>query len=63
MRKYKKHKLFFKFNLVGYPEDCTEIYIATPSGLGKWNDVSCHQKLGGVICKKSCEGENNNNSK
>uniref|UniRef100_A0A1I8B5T4 C-type lectin domain-containing protein n=1 Tax=Meloidogyne hapla TaxID=6305 RepID=A0A1I8B5T4_MELHA len=45
----------------GYPEDCTEIYLATPSGMAKWNDISSYHKLGGVICKKSCEEEHNHN--
>ncbi|KAF7636813.1 hypothetical protein Mgra_00003759 [Meloidogyne graminicola] len=49
------------FGRLGYPEDCTEMYLATHSGIGKWNDVSCHQKLGGVICKKRCDRKYNQN--
>jgi len=36
---------------VGDPEDCVSMYNATG---GLWNDLSCYQKLGGVVCKKNC---------
>nr|CAD2196205.1 unnamed protein product [Meloidogyne enterolobii] len=41
----------------GQSEDCTGIYLATSSGIAKWNDLACNQKIGGFICKKPCDGE------
>uniref|UniRef100_A0A915MAU2 C-type lectin domain-containing protein n=1 Tax=Meloidogyne javanica TaxID=6303 RepID=A0A915MAU2_MELJA len=30
----------------GQSEDCTGIYLATSSGIAKWNDLACNQKIG-----------------
>nr|CAD2176640.1 unnamed protein product [Meloidogyne enterolobii] len=37
----------------GLIEDCVSMYNGTS---GEWNDVSCFQKLGGVVCKRNCTG-------
>ncbi|CAK5040286.1 unnamed protein product [Meloidogyne enterolobii] len=37
----------------GLIEDCVSMYNATT---GEWNDLSCFQKLGGVVCKRNCTG-------
>uniref|UniRef100_A0A914NRL0 C-type lectin domain-containing protein n=1 Tax=Meloidogyne incognita TaxID=6306 RepID=A0A914NRL0_MELIC len=40
-------------NTTGLIEDCVSMYNATS---GEWNDLSCFQKLGGVVCKRNCTG-------
>jgi len=44
--------LYFHFK-AGLIEDCVSMYNGTS---GEWNDVSCFQKLGGVVCKRNCTG-------
>ncbi|KAF7636821.1 hypothetical protein Mgra_00003766 [Meloidogyne graminicola] len=41
-------------NQQGFPENCVCIYGANSNGESVWNDISCFQKLGGVICKQLC---------
>uniref|UniRef100_A0A1I8BP69 C-type lectin domain-containing protein n=1 Tax=Meloidogyne hapla TaxID=6305 RepID=A0A1I8BP69_MELHA len=40
-------------NGAGLVEDCIAMFNAS-SGL--WNDYSCFQKMGGVVCKRNCTG-------
>uniref|UniRef100_A0A1I8BN06 C-type lectin domain-containing protein n=1 Tax=Meloidogyne hapla TaxID=6305 RepID=A0A1I8BN06_MELHA len=37
----------------GLIEDCISMYNGTS---GEWNDISCFQKVGGVVCKRNCTG-------
>ncbi|KAF7635433.1 hypothetical protein Mgra_00005110, partial [Meloidogyne graminicola] len=43
----------------GNIEECVAMYNATS---GEWNDMSCFQKLGGVVCKRNCSATCENSS-
>ncbi|KAF7636820.1 C-type lectin domain-containing protein [Meloidogyne graminicola] len=41
-------------NQQGFPENCVTMYRNPDDNSINWNDLSCFQKLGCVVCKKQC---------